>query len=211
MVDASGSEWAEVEGQLKESLPTAELVRLERVEDRLLWRDYCSKRDRIELTRGGNANEQKMWHGTSALDPHKALEHEVGIDPRFSSAAFYGRGVYLAAKARYSNGDEDRTYVFYPDYPDRELRQLLLLRAAVGVSKDFGSLVSEKTRNLTKPPEQSPGVLFDSVQGGPHRPSRAGEGSCDSTMVVMYDLTQAYPEYIVTYRVREKPGWFRWR
>ena len=113
-------------------------------------------------------------------------------------------------KARYSNGDSNRSYVFYPDYPDRELRELrqllLLLRAAVGVAKDFGSYVGEETRSLTKPPGQSSGVLFDSVQGGPHRPSCSGPGHCDSRMV-LYDLTQAYPEYIATYRVREKRGW----
>ena len=74
----------------------------------------------------------------------------------------------------------------------------------------FSSILSNG-KAFRKPPEERQGVLFDSVQGGPHRPSRAGEGNCDSTMVVIYDLTQAYPEYIVTYRVREKPGWFRWR
>ena len=44
-------------------------------------------------------------------------------------------------------------------------------------------------------------MLYDSVRGGPHRPSHAGFGECDSAMVVLYDLAQAYPEYVVTYRV----------
>ena len=56
-------------------------------------------------------------------------------------------------------------------------------------------------RDLTKPPEEAPGKLFDSVKGGPHRPTSSGPGRNDSAMYVLYDLAQAYPEYIVTYTV----------
>ena len=42
-------------------------------------------------------------------------------------------------------------------------------------------------------------LLFDSVAGGPHRPAEKGPGSNDSLMYILYDLCQAYPEYIVEY------------
>ena len=102
---------------------------------------------------------------------------------------------------RYSNGDAQRCYAFCPWFPDKSERQLLLVRAVVGASSEHGGAVSATTRALTKPPEQAPGVLYDSVRGGPHRPGSSGAGECDSAMVVLYDLAQAYPEYVVTYRV----------
>ena len=81
----------------------------------------------------------------------------------------------------------------------RERRQLLLVRAALGRSFDFGDHVGDDTRALKKPPEESPSVLYDSVRGGPHMPACSGPGDNDSVMFVLYDLAQAYPEYVVTY------------
>ena len=83
----------------------------------------------------------------------------------------------------------------------RERRQLLLMRAALGRVFDFGERVGADTRALKQPPEESPGVLYDSVRGGPHRPACAGPGDNDSAMFVLYDLAQAYTEYVVTYEV----------
>ena len=49
-----------------------------------------------------------MWHGTRNTMPATALQHEVGLDPRFSKAGFYGKGLYLAEQARYP----DAAYVY---------------------------------------------------------------------------------------------------
>ena len=208
-VDAADAKWRWVEAQLKASLPNAVLTKLERWENRLQFRDYWTKRENITVKRGGapNENEQWMWHGTSSLQPATALQHEVGLDPRFARRSFYGRGLYLAEKARYSNGDARKRYVYYPDHPDTRRRQLLLVRAAVGLPHDYGIRVDAEenrqgTRHLTKPPlEEASGKLFDSVKAGPHRPGHSGPGANDSGMVVLYDLAQAYPEYIVTYTI----------
>ena len=209
-VTSGGAEWRRVQALLRASLPAATVTRIERWENRLQFRDYWAKRRNIAVKSGGtlgddgdaaHANEQWLWHGTGARRPEAILQHEVGLDPRFSSAGFYGRGLYLADQARYSDGDADRSYAFCPRHPDRTERQLLLVRAAVGEARDYGgeTYPNGKGQPLTQPPEQTPGVMFDSVRGGPHRPSRAGPGDADSTMVVLYELAQAYPEYIVTY------------
>ena len=109
----------------------------------------------------------------------------------------------MHAHRRYSNGDAQRCYAFCPWFPDKSERQLLLVRAVVGVPCEHGGaiLTEQERKMVAKPPEQEPGVLFDSVRGGPHRPGSSGPGECDSAMVVLYDLAQAYPEYVVTYRV----------
>jgi hypothetical protein len=151
------------------------------------------------VKRSGDANERWLWHGTGCTPPATVLEHEVGPDPRFSKGGFYGPGLYLAEKARYSNDDR---YVHQVPAGTlgchRSHRQLLLCRAALGVSFDFGEIVQ---KDLKKPPEESAGVLYDSVRGGPHRPGIAGSGDNDSPMFVLYDLAQAYPEYVVTYEL----------
>jgi hypothetical protein len=126
---------------------------------------------------------------------HKYTRPQVGLDHRFARSGFYGKGLYLAEQARYSAGPK---YAHCPAHPDVRRRQLLLVRAAVGSAFDFGQAID---RDLTKPPEQDTGVLYDSVQGGPHRPTVAGPGPDDSSMVVLYDLAQAYPEYVVTFEM----------
>ena len=44
------------------------------------------------------SNEQRLWHGTGAVDPRVILDSEVGLDFRFSKEGFYGNGLYLAEK-----------------------------------------------------------------------------------------------------------------
>ena len=37
------------------------------------------------------------------------------------------------------------------------------------------------------------------MEGGPHRPTRAGPGEDDSVIYVVYHPSQVLPEFIVTY------------
>ena len=84
-------EWQWCSELLRSTLPTATLVRLERWENRLQFRDYWVRRRRIELKRGGESNERWLWHGTGRTPPATVLAHEVGPDPRFASGGFYGK------------------------------------------------------------------------------------------------------------------------
>jgi len=47
--------------------------------------------------------EQMLWHGTSDLDPRLILESEEGFDMRFSREGLWGKGIYFAVDASYSN------------------------------------------------------------------------------------------------------------
>ena len=191
-VDTTNSEWADVKELLTASFPSAILVKVERWENRLLWRDYWTKRQHLDVKRRGKVNEQRLWHGTGKTPPATVLAHEVGPDQRFARGGFYGPGLYLAERARYSNHDK---YV----HCCQEHRQLLLCCAALGESVDFCEKIDSE---LTKPPTESDGVLYDSVRGGPHRPTKSGAGEDDSPMFVLYDITQAYPEYVVSYKLK---------
>ena len=80
------------------------------------------------------------------------------------------------------------------------MKQLLVCSAVLGKSKDFGAVVNEETKKLSKPPEETPGVLFESVRGGPHQPERSGPGKDDARFAVVYDTAQVYPTHIVSYK-----------
>mmetsp|Transcript_8486 Transcript_8486/g.21756 ORF Transcript_8486/g.21756 Transcript_8486/m.21756 type:complete len:648 (+) Transcript_8486:1687-3630(+) len=206
VVQEHSDEWRAVAALLHASMPDAVLVGLERWEDRMMWFNYAQACKRIKLKRGEGDVERQLWHGTGKLAPKDALLHERGLDPRFSSKGFYGRGLYLAERARYSSYD---TYAHMPDrgsHPNR--RQLIVVRAAVGRARDFGSTVNDATQALAQPPEELSGTRYDSVRGGPHHPFyRAGhpfykKGPDDSAMYVLYEPGQAYPEYVVTFDTR---------
>ena len=50
--------------KLRESLPHARLVSLERIQHRGLWRAYARKRDDVAFYNDSDANEILLWHGT---------------------------------------------------------------------------------------------------------------------------------------------------
>jgi hypothetical protein len=203
-VDSTTNEWARVNKLLTASLPSAMLVKVERWENRLLWRDYWDNKQKLEVKRPGKVNEKWLWHGTGGSSPLMVLEHEAGLDPRYSTKGAYGSGLYLAERAIYSNDDQ---YVHRFKGPSG-LRQLLLCRAALGVWYDFRE---ETHRKLKHPPKDSDDVSYDSVRGGPHRPkhsvrvtldlSREAGDDDSSPMFVLYDAARAYPEYIVSYKL----------
>ena len=98
---------------------------------------------------------------------------------------------YLAKEARYSADG----YAHRHKSPEHgEVHQMLLVRAVLGVVKDYGTTVSEATKKLKMAPDDS-----DSVRGGPHQPTKAGPGENDSEMYVLYHHNQAYPEYVVSF------------
>ena len=90
-VPNGSEEWQWCSELLRSTLPTATLVRLERWENRLQFRDYWVRRRRIALKRDGESNERWLWHGTGRTPPATVLAHEVGPDPRFASGGFYGK------------------------------------------------------------------------------------------------------------------------
>ena len=107
---------------------------------------------------------------------------------------FYGRGAYFSDSAAYC----DESYAYVPleqPGPQQQQRQLILAHVLCGEVKEYGL---QKKRALKFPPEG-----FDSVRGGPHKFNPTAVHSCN--MTVVYDRTQVYPQYIVTYRNAQQP------
>jgi hypothetical protein len=196
-------EWIEIEKRFKSTLPNDNLFGIKRVENRMLWNRYWTRRQEISLIAGDRpersasretvfftldwaSNEAHMWHGTNSTDPQLILQHDTGLDYRFSAKGFYGHGLYVAEKSEYSD-----QYSF--KNTDGAKRSIFLVRVALGEFRVYGSA---QDNSLTKPPKNArTGRMYDSVQGGPHS---------GSMMYVVYDLQQVYPEYIVTYSKYKK-------
>ena len=90
--------------QLVESMQNVDIVRVERVQHRLLWRRYAAKRDEIQRKCAGigvaDHADLRLWHGTGSTDPQAILRSESGLDERLSSQGFYGKSIYLPGGAR---------------------------------------------------------------------------------------------------------------
>jgi hypothetical protein len=83
-------EWQQVLSALKESLPNAELLKLQRCQIRHLWRSYKNRREVIQL-KSGNAttNEKSLWHGTSNTGCSLRTASTTASPPRvFMAPAF---------------------------------------------------------------------------------------------------------------------------
>jgi len=109
-------------------------------------------------------------------------QHEQG------ARGFYGRGAYFAERAAYSHG----SYVYRcGEVEGRPAYQLILAQVLCGTPHDFKLVVNDDTRRLVKPP-----AGCHSVCAGPHTAYDCPEAS---RMWVVYDRSQVYPAYIVTY------------
>ena len=191
VVPGGSLEFKDISAQLNESMPSTEVVQLQRIQNRAMWRRYEHKRAEIADKYGGNANELRLWHGTGNTDPDVILRSDSGLDERMSKQGFYGKGIYLAEHARYSNGG-----YFHKDGATGR-RQLLLVKAACGRPKEYGMRTHQSfnpASDLVDKARSTPKVqvVFDSVRGGPHRSA----GNQASRMYVLYRNTQVYPAYL---------------
>ena len=193
--------------KLRESLPHARLVSLERIQHRGLWRAYARKRDDIAFYNDSDANEILLWHGTGERAPAAVLAHQEGLDPRFSSGGFYGQGIYLAERAAYPVGGR---YAHRVAGHGGTRFQLLLVRVAAGAVQDFGAEVTAATKKMRFPGrataggrEREGGRLYDCVMAGPHRPHISGPGGPGDTdasrICVVYQADQMYPAFVCTF------------
>ena len=154
-------------------------------------------------------NEAYMLHGTRGNSPLRLARSADGFDLDGNPANFYSRAVYFAARSCYS----DAAYAHLtadvegerpdPCGPYRHLIVALVLR---GAAKKEPAPWPEEERALPGAARRRLGDDYDSVEGGPHRPLRAGAGADDSVVCAVYKSSQAMAEYVVTYKVRARRG-----
>jgi hypothetical protein len=152
------------------------VLKVERVQNPMAYASYDKEKKVIAAKdrNKGNPNELWMKHGTNTTDPVAIISGEVGLDFRYSAIGFFGRATYLAEDAAYS-----ARHFAYKESPTAH--KMLLVRVAAGTI--FVS--QQQDRSLNHPPSG-----YDSVRGD----VAAGERA-----VMVYNVSQCYPAYLITY------------
>jgi hypothetical protein len=98
-------EWKDVETKFKKTMQKAKIEKIERIQNRKVWRVFRNELEDIERKNGGDANCKKMFHGTSGTDPKILYQSEEGFNLNYvSNSNFWGKALYFAENSSYSDG-----------------------------------------------------------------------------------------------------------
>ena len=172
----------------KQSLPDAKILRVQRVQNKVVWQQYFHCSMMMAQVEHPVLGEQLLFHGTKCNNPELIYEGTEGFDMRFSAQGMWGRGNYFAVNASYSHH-----YAFDTGEGNHKM-----FAAWVLTGKSF-NMKNKTDCSLTKPPflkehgcsDTSVRRRYDSV---------CGETSCGTRVYITYDNKHAYPAYLITYK-----------
>ena len=172
-------EWLEIKQEVRATLPNVHIIKIQRIQNKLLWEKYAFSKQRMMRKNGQNAiNEKRLFHGTKHTTPENIYRSEYGFDFRFGNAGNWGKGAYFASDAKYS-----ARYASSSSYE----RQLFLAFVLTG-----NSVHLESNPALDKPPLKPDNEVerYDSVNGT--------QGS--THIYIVYDHEKSYPAYLITFQ-----------
>ncbi|XP_053380787.1 protein mono-ADP-ribosyltransferase PARP14-like [Mercenaria mercenaria] len=168
---------------LVDLLPTSKEYQdlIERIQNRSLRVQYEVKKKQLEAQNPNAKNENFLWHGTSNEAIDSINSHGFNRSYCGKNATVYGQGVYFAVNASYSLQDRYSTLDF------TAVKRVYYCRVLTG---DY----TEGKRDMKwLPPNKkfsSGSVLYNS----------AVDDIDDPTLYVVFNDTQAYPEYLVSFK-----------
>jgi multidrug efflux pump subunit AcrA (membrane-fusion protein) len=178
VVKASTEEFVMCSRRFREgSMSTRRLKRVQRVQNPRLWMKYRKTCEAIELQVAGGKNEQLLFHATRTVAPAEIAE-TTGIDFRHSIEGLFGRGAYFAERSEYSAQTQ---YIHTNVHGEK---QMFLAQVAAGN-------VQPLERHQRDREMKHPAAGFDSVRGHVLDP--------DYYALIVYEVSQSYPAYILTY------------
>jgi len=176
-------EWNKIEMNFKLTMNPANVEKIERIQNRKLWRVFQNEAEDVVNKYGGgipNANIADMYHGTRNTPPDAIFKSEEGFDMRYSNAGMWGHANYFAKNASYSNS--------YAHTTASGSKQMFVAKVIIGKPA-----VLNPTGTLKMPPMipgTNPSIPYDSVQGN----------TGGSDVIMVYSNKKAYPQYLLTYR-----------
>jgi len=134
-----------------------------------LWQYFCLTKQYLKKKNNGNENEVMLFHGSRNNAYQTILDG--GFDVRVANlGGSIGAGIYFAPQSATS-----RSYVL----ANNQNMQMLYCRVLLGE-------MGQGQGGIRRPPNKPNGSLFDSV-GVPNN------------MYVIFDNTQVYPEYLISF------------
>ena len=190
VVKSESNEWEKVKGLVCRTLPSVQIIKLERIQNRWLWDRYTFSKQRMKEKNRGVVNEKELFHGTSATPPEKIFKSEHGFDFRICSReGLWGIGTYFAVNARYSG--------YYAHTSSDYSKQLILAKVLTGESYNC-----RPDGSLRHPPAKPQPAAKYSYSGDTFEDERydSVSGYTQGTEIyVIYDHDKAYPAYLITY------------
>jgi len=97
-VDIEAQEYRSAEKRLTLTLPTAKVLKVQRIQNATQWLNYNAKRETV-LHEGGQ-EVTEVFHGTRSTSPDKIAMSPVGFDPKLGTSVV--GVVWFASDAHYS-------------------------------------------------------------------------------------------------------------
>ena len=187
-ISQNSDEWRTVELKFKTTLNSANITKICRIQNKMLWRSYMQEYSRLKRKNKGEVNEKQLFHGTRKNDPTLIYNGEEGFDMRLSSDGMWGQANYFAVNASYSDD-----YAFVKN----GVSEIFLVNVLTG-----NSCKMESNRSLRLPPEIPRPVKGDSgTSTFERRRYDSVNGVTNGSQVYMtYDNRKSYPAYLIYYR-----------
>ncbi|KAK2905058.1 hypothetical protein Q8A67_006857 [Cirrhinus molitorella] len=173
----TSTEYIDVLKQFQATCPNNKVLKIERIQNTGMWKNYQNNKRVMEKKNGHQNNEKRLFHGTS----EQTISHieKSGFNRSYAgkNAAVYGNGTYFALNASYSS---------HPTYsvPNAQgHKHMYLCRVLTG---DYTTGV----KGMIVPPAKNANCdPYDTVVDNPTAP----------TIFVVFRDDNAYPEYLITF------------
>ncbi|MCJ8742185.1 hypothetical protein PDJAM_G00079280 [Pangasius djambal] len=175
-IQQGSQEYADVEKEFRKTGLTSNILKIERVQNETLWKNYMNQKAYLEKKNKHTNNEKLLFHGTGPDNIDKINDRGFNRSYAGMNGAMYGNGVYFAVDPRYSAQGYSK-----PDQKGH--KRMYFARVLVG---DF---TTGKSGLLAPPAKNSASMeLYDSVTDNQQ-----------SMFVIFHDI-HAYPEYLITFQ-----------
>ncbi|XP_064533697.1 protein mono-ADP-ribosyltransferase PARP10 isoform X2 [Pseudopipra pipra] len=173
-------------GTLEELHSRISIVQVQKLIHPLLYKQYQLKKGSVERAcAAGTAAERVLFHGTTKASSREICLHGFNRSFCGKNATLYGRGVYFAARAAISARDQ-----YSPPSADGT--------KFIFVAKVLTGMFVAGRQGLRAPP------LREGAEG-PQRYHSVVDNPQQPDIFVIFNDTQAYPQYLITCRRRHPP------
>ncbi|XP_066525222.1 protein mono-ADP-ribosyltransferase PARP12-like isoform X2 [Hoplias malabaricus] len=172
----SDKDYVRTQEHFYKTMMDATVLKIERVQNKELWEDFQTKRDRMRKANKDKKyaeGERWLFHGTKSTHINAICLQNFDMRVSGVNATVYGQGSYFARDAKYSS-----------DYTDKYGEKYMFeCRVLVGQYTKGAS-------SFRRPPaKDASGALYDSCVNDLREPS----------IFVVFDKAQVYPEFLITY------------
>ena len=99
LLDEEGEEYEWIAARFYQTMLNANITRIERVQNRVLWRKYISKGREMWQSGDGVLSEELLFHGSGINDTNKIYQGDASFDMRLSDDGMWDKGNYFAVDA----------------------------------------------------------------------------------------------------------------